>query len=101
MALLDTSRTGSKLWLVSLLVTCRLMGAFCESGLVIAVVTIATVGGRCGRTEPGKADVVVAFSTRGRVLVVRTGVTVRVWGEAEGRDAAVVICVMELSKNDF
>ena len=54
------------------------MGAFCESGLVIAVVTIATVGGRCGRTEPGRAGVAAAFSTRGRVFVVRTGVTVRV-----------------------
>lgn len=66
--------------MVSLLATCRLMGAFCESGLVIAVVTIATVGGRCGRTEPGRAGVAAAFSTRGRVFVVRTGVTVRVCG---------------------
>lgn len=49
------------------------MGAFCESGLVIAVVTIATVGGRCGRTVPG-----AAFSTS--VFVVRTGVTVSVCG---------------------
>ncbi len=55
-----------------------MIGAFCESGLVIAVVTIATVGGRCGRTEPGRAGVAAAFSTRGRVFVVRTGVTVRV-----------------------
>lgn len=81
MAFLDTSRTGSELWLVSLLATCRLMGAFCASGLVIAVVTIATVGGRCGRTAPGRAGVAAAFSTRGSVFVVRTGVTVRVcWG---------------------
>lgn len=54
------------------------MGAFCESGLVIAVVTIATVGVRCGRTEAGRAGVAAAFSTRGIVLVVRTGVTVSV-----------------------
>lgn len=78
MVFLDTSRMGSELWLVSLLATCRLMGAFCESGLVIAVVTIATVGGRAGRTEPGRAGVAAALSTRGRVFVVRTGVTVRV-----------------------
>lgn len=64
--------------MVSLLATCRLMGAFCKSGLVIAVVTIATVAGRCGRTEPGRAGVAAAFSTRGRVFVARTGVTVRV-----------------------
>lgn len=64
--------------MVSLLATCKLMGAFCESGLVIAVVTIVTVGGRCGRTEPGRVGVAAALSTRGSVLVVRTGVTVRV-----------------------
>lgn len=64
--------------MVSLLATCRLMGVFCESGLVIAVVTIAIVGGRCGKTETGWAGVVAAFSTRGRVFVVRTGVTVSV-----------------------
>lgn len=62
------------------------MGAFCESGLVIAVVTIATVGGRGGRIEPGRVGVAAAFSTRGRVFVVRTGVTVRVCG---GRIAAM------------
>lgn len=78
MVFLETSRTGSELWPVSLLATCRLMGAFCESGLVMAVVTTATVAGRCGRTEPGRAGVAAAFSTRGRVFVVRTGVTVSV-----------------------
>lgn len=62
------------------------MGAFCESGLVIAVVTIATVAGRGGRIEPGRVGVAAAFSTRGRVFVVRTGVTVRVCG---GRIAAM------------
>lgn len=46
--------------------------------MVIAVVTIAIVAGRGGKTETGWAGVVAAFSTRGRVLVVRTGVTVRV-----------------------
>ena len=51
---------------------------FCESGLQIAVVTIARVGGRCGRTVPGRVGVVAAFSTRGSVLAVRTGVTVSV-----------------------
>lgn len=71
--------------MVSLLATCRLMGAFCESGLVIAAVTIATVGGRCGRTEPGRVGVAAAFSTRGRVFVVRTGVTVRVCGRMRHR----------------
>lgn len=44
----------------------------------MAVVTMVTVGGRCGRTEPGRVGVAAALSTRGRVLVVRTGVTVRV-----------------------
>lgn len=64
--------------MVSLLATCRLMGALCESGLVMAVVTMVTVGGRGGRTEPGRVGVAAALSTRGRVLVVRTGVTVKV-----------------------
>lgn len=54
------------------------MGVLCESGLVMAVVTMVTVGGRCGKTEPGKVGVAAALSTRGRVLVVRTGVTVKV-----------------------
>lgn len=57
------------------------MGTFCDSGLVIDVVTIATVGGRGDRTEAGRAGVAAAFSTRGRVFVVRTGVTVSVCGE--------------------
>lgn len=57
------------------------MGTFCESGLVIDVVTIATVGGRGDRTEAGRAGVAAAFSTRGRVFVVRTGVTVSVCGD--------------------
>lgn len=90
MAFLETSRTGSRLWLVSLLATCRLMGAFCESGLVIVVVTIAIVAGRCGKTETGGVGAVAAFSTRGSVLVVRTGVTVRVWGRGETRCDQVV-----------
>lgn len=64
--------------MVSLLATCRLMGAFCESGLAIVVVTMATAVGRCDRMLPGRAGVVAALSTRGRVLVVRTGVTVSV-----------------------
>lgn len=54
------------------------MGALWESGLVMAVVTMVTVGGRCGSTEPGRVGVAAALSTRGRVLVVRTGVTVKV-----------------------
>lgn len=75
--------------MVSLLATCKLIGAFWESGLVIAVVTIATVGGRVGRIEPGRAGVAAAFSTRGRVFVVRTGVTVRVCnGEFNPKDRA-------------
>lgn len=78
---LDTSRTGSELWFVSLLATCRLMGTLCDSGLVIDVVTIATVGGRGDKTEAGRAGVAAAFSTRGRVFVVRTGVTVSVCGD--------------------
>lgn len=66
--------------MVSLPDTCRLMGVLGKSGLVIAVVTMVTVGGCCGRMEPGRVGVAAAFSTRGRVLVVRTGVTVRVCG---------------------
>lgn len=58
------------------------MGTLCDSGLVIDVVTIATVGGRGDRIEAGRAGVAAAFSTRGRVFVVRTGVTVSVCGDA-------------------
>lgn len=67
------------------------MGTLCESGLVRDVVTIATAGGRGDRTEAGRAGVAAAFSTRGRVFAVRTGVTVSVCGGGDRRSILATV----------
>ena len=66
--------------MVGLPVTWRFIGAFMESDLLMAVVTIATAGVRCGRTAAGRVGVAAALRTRG-IVFVRTGVTVRVFRE--------------------